>query len=69
MKGTFALAKTNGIYVNPKNIVLGMHRDVSIVAVNKPEESQIIIAISVRCDVNVKEEEGLVKIINLQNTN
>jgi len=65
MRGTAVMTKTNGIYCNPKNIILGMHRDVSIVATNRPEESQIIISISVRCDVNLVQEEGVVKIINL----
>lgn len=57
--------KALGLLVNPKNIILGYHRKVTVETDKRPLPRRVDIVITASLDVAIEEETGVVKTINL----
>jgi HK97 family phage major capsid protein len=57
---------SDGILINPKNIVLGVHRDIMFEFERKPRARIIEVTMTMRADVKLEEELACVKIIKMK---
>ena len=59
------VGSTNGLFLNPKNLILGIHRDVLIETDKSITERMWIIVLTMRVDVQVEESTAAVLITNI----
>lgn len=62
---TEAGPKSKGLLIHPKNIVLGIHRDISWEFERKPRHRVVQVTMTMRVDVKLEREDAAVKIINI----
>lgn len=57
-----ALPLANGLYINPKNVVLGLQRNMRIEAVRDPRARATIFVITTKFGIQLEEEEAAVRV-------
>jgi len=66
--GTPAVDGSKGLLINPKNIVLGIHRDIMFEMERVPRSRIIEVTMTMRLDVQVEEEDAVVKILKIKHS-
>jgi len=66
--GTPVVNGSKGLFINPKNIVLGIHRDISFEMERVPRARIIEVTMTMKLDVKLEEEEACVKITNIKHS-
>jgi HK97 family phage major capsid protein len=66
--GTPVVNGSQALLINPKNIVLGIHRDIMFEMERKPRKRIIEVTMTMRLDCNLEEEEAVVKITNIKHS-
>jgi len=66
--GTPAVNGSKGLLLNPRNIVLGIHRDIMFEMERVPRKRIIEVTMTMRVDVQVEEEDAVVKILNIKHS-
>lgn len=65
MQRTPFMAGNTALMTMPQNIVFGIHRDIMVETDRDIRARELIIVMSTRVDVQVEDEEALVKIVNV----
>lgn len=55
-----------GLLINPKNIVVGVHRDIMFETERRPRKRVIEVTMTMRLDVKLEREDAAVKITNIK---
>jgi HK97 family phage major capsid protein len=66
--GTPVVDGSKGLLINPKNIVLGIHRDIQIEMERVPRARIVEVTITMKLDVQLEEEEAVVKVTNVKHS-
>jgi len=66
--GSPAVNGSSGLLINPKNIVFGIHRDVTYEFMRQPRKRIIEVTITMRIDFKLEEEDAVVKITNIKHS-
>lgn len=60
-----AVNGSKGLLINPKNIVFGIHRDISYEFMRQPRKRVIEVTMTMRIDFKLEEEDATVKILKI----
>jgi len=66
--GTPVVNGSKGLLINPKNIVFGIHRDVTYEFDRQPRKRIIEVTMTMRIDFKLEEEDAVVKITNIKHS-
>ena len=66
--GTTTANGSKGLFINPKNIVMGIHRDIMYEFQRQPRKRIIEVTITMRLDFKLEEEEACVEILNIRHS-
>lgn len=66
--GSVAVYGSKGLLINPRNIILGIHRDFMFEMERKPRARIIEVTITMRLDVQLEEEDAVVKITKIKHS-
>ena len=66
--GTPVVNGSQGLMINPKNIVFGIHRDITYEFQKQPRKRIIEVTITARIDFKLEEEDAVVKLINIKHS-
>lgn len=64
--GTGTADGSKALLINPKNIVLGLHRDITYEMQRQPRKRVIEVTITMRMDVKLEEADAVVKATNIR---
>ena len=59
---------SKGLIINPKNIVFGVHRDITYELQKQPRKRIIEVTVTMRIDFKLEEEDATVKITNIKHS-
>jgi len=57
---------SQGLLINPKNIVFGIHRDITYEFMKQPRKRVVEVTVTMRIDFKLEEEPAVVKLINIK---
>jgi len=66
--GTPVVPGSKGLLINPKNVILGIHRDIMYEMERVPRKRIVEVTMTMRLDVQVEEEAAAVKILNIKHS-
>ena len=56
---------SQGLLINPNNIVWGVHRDISVDMERKPRKRVIEVTMTMKVDAKLEQEDACVKVIDI----
>ena len=59
------IPESRGIFTHPKNIIMGMKRDISVEVEKRPLERRFLIIITYKVDFQVQEPDAMVNYLNI----
>lgn len=65
MRGVAMMPDGYAVYTDPKNIIVGMQRNVTVETDKDIRSREMIIVLTARMDVNIEETDAIVKVTNL----
>jgi len=66
--GTTTANGSKGLFINPKNIVMGIHRNIMYEFQRQPRKRIIEVTITMRLDFKLEEENACVEILNIRHS-
>lgn len=66
--GTPAVLGSKGMLINPKNIILGVHRDIQFEMLRQPRKRIVEVTITMKLDVAIEEEDAAVKLLKIKHS-
>jgi len=66
--GTAVVNGSKAMLINPKNIVFGVHRDITYEMQRQPRKRIIEVTMTMKVDFELEEENATVKITNIKHS-
>lgn len=63
-----AVNGSKALLINPKNIIFGIHRDITYEFMKQPRKRIVEVTVTMRIDFKLEQEDAVVKIINIKHS-